>query len=206
MFKIQKITKMNKRKSVEIVPIKNIGKTEIGSKDYQKLLSKVQNQINKTQKRIVESTTRERVVMGWQVGKIIEEHLSKNSKSGYGERLFAQLEKDALISERVLYQMRSFYKTYKTLPKDDAHLNWSHYRVLAGIKKTDERKYLEDLARENSWDSDRLQEEVKKTKDENKAMSESLSGRASRASSKTFAQKDLSERKLKPALKPTRGK
>ena len=138
--------------------------TEIVLNNYQKLLTEVQNNIQKTGKNIVKIVTRQKVVMGWEIGKIIDEHLIKNSKSGYGDHLFAELEKDTTISQRVLYQMHNFYKTYPKLPKDDDDLNWSHYRVLSGIKKAEERKYLEDLTRQNSWDVRALQEETKKLK------------------------------------------
>ena len=138
--------------------------TEIVLNNYQKLLTEVQNNIQKTGKNIVKIVTRQKVVMGWEIGKIIDEHLIKNSKSGYGDHLFAELEKDTTISQRVLYQMHNFYKTYPKLPKDDDDLNWSHYRVLSGIKKAEERKYIEDLTRKNSWDVRALQEETKKLK------------------------------------------
>ena len=133
--------------------------------DYEKLLTEIQKHITETQGNILKIVTREKIVMAWQIGKIIDEHLLQNNKSGYGESLLKKLEQDIQITETVLYKMRSFYKTYPQLPKDDERLNWSHYRVLSGIKKDEERKYLENLTKQNNWSSDELQQEVAKSKE-----------------------------------------
>ncbi len=164
--------------------------TKIILNNYATLLSKIRKCITQAQTNIVQNVTRQKVVMSWKLGKIIDEDLLRNDGSGYGEHLFAKLEQDTALKKRALYQMHSFYKTYPKLPKDDSSLNWSHYRTLSGIKKSDERKYLENLTRENSWDSDRLQLEVVNT------------NKASKGKVQNSAQKNSSEKKLNP----TRGK
>jgi len=123
---------------------------------YQKILKQVQLSITQTQNHI----TRDKVVMAWQIGQIIDQALEKKDESTYGKHLFEKLEKDTSISHKVLYKMRGFYQTYPKLPKDDPKLNWSHYRVLSGIKDPSERQALEDLTKENSWDSDELQQQA----------------------------------------------
>ncbi len=128
--------------------------------NYSQLLLELRQHIDKTQKNI----TRKKVEMAWQIGKSIDEHLLQNDKSGYGESLFEQLEGDVGITKTVLYKMHGFYKTYPKIPQDEDKLNWSHYRSLIGIKKNEERKYLENLARENEWSGATLQAQVKKSK------------------------------------------
>ena len=113
--------------------------TKISLNNYTKLLAEIQNHIKQTQDQIVKNATREKVALGWEIGKIVDLHLSKNNQSGYGEKLFTQLANDLSISERVLYQMRNFFQTYPKLPKDDDRLNWTHYRTLSGVKENDER-------------------------------------------------------------------
>ena len=140
-----------------------VNATEISQGDYQNFLSKVQQHVTQTQSRITKIVTREKVVMAWEIGKLIDEYSPKNNKD-YGKKLIEKLARDIFISETVLYKMRGFYKTYPKLPKDDERLNWSHYRVLSGIKKTEERKYLEDLTKQNGWDVQALQQEVNKSK------------------------------------------
>ena len=134
--------------------------TQITLNNYTKLLLEIKNYIQEAQNKV----TREKVVLSWQIGKIIDEHLSKNIKSNYGEKLFDQLEQDINIAKKMLYKMRNFYQSYPTLPKDDNKLNWSHYRILSGIKKDQERKYFEDLTKEQGWGTNRLQQEVTKSK------------------------------------------
>ncbi|MBP7710051.1 MAG: hypothetical protein KA100_03160 [Rickettsiales bacterium] len=131
---------------------------QIIEKDYQKILKEVQNSIKLAQGKII----RNKVEMAWQIGRIIETSLPKNQKEKYGQEIIKKLQRDILIDARVLYKMQSLYKAYPKLPKDDARLNWSHYRVLSSIKKADERKVLEDLTKENSWNAAELQEEVTK--------------------------------------------
>lgn len=43
-------------------------------------------------------------------------------------------------------------------------LNWSHYRILSGIKKANERKFLEDLTKQNGWEVKDLQQEAGKSR------------------------------------------
>ena len=131
---------------------------------YKALLGQLQRHINQTQNSIAEIVTRQKVVMSWKIGKSVALHLLENTEAGYGDHLFEQLEIDTRISKSVLYKMLSFYQSYPKLPKDDKKLNWSHYRILSGVKTAQERNYLEDLTRENNWDADTLQAEVKQSK------------------------------------------
>jgi endonuclease YncB( thermonuclease family) len=138
--------------------------TEILQSDYQKILAEIQKLIAQTQSNIVKNVTRQKVEMAWKIGKEISENIPKNNQEVYGKNLMERLESDIGIGAAALYKMRNFYKTYPKLPKDDAALNWSHYRILSGIKKADERKYLENLVQKNGWSEVELQAEVKKSK------------------------------------------
>jgi endonuclease YncB( thermonuclease family) len=58
--------------------------------------------------------------------------------------------------------MRSFYKTYPTLPKNN--LNWSHYRNLVTVKDGEKRKLLEDLALTEQLGAKDLQRAITQSK------------------------------------------
>lgn len=136
-------------------------------KNYDKLLSEVKNHVQKTAENISKIVTRQKVEMAWKIGRTVQKHLEENNqseKSGYGKHLFESLERDVGISQSVLYKMRNFYKSYPKIPKDDHKLNWSHYRVLAGVKDENERQYLEDLTREKNLDAEDLRKKLKKSK------------------------------------------
>ena len=154
---------------------KNI--TKITTSDYKNLLLEIQKEVEQTQRDIIKTVTRRKVEMAWKVGGLVAKHLQKNPDSSYGKQLFKRLESDLKIAEKSLYQMHSFYKSYKKLPVDDARLNWSHYRVLAGVKEKDERKYFENLARESAWDANRLQLEVTKKKTKKLPLEKSTTAR-----------------------------
>ena len=144
-----------------------INPSKITLVDYEKILSEIKDQISQTQSGIIKTITRQKVVMAWNVGKIIDQHLLRNTKTGYGEKLIEQLAQDTSIIDKTLYKMRSFYHSYPKLPKDDDQLNWTHYQMLSGVKKDDERKRLEILAKDNDWSTDNLQKEVTKLKTKN---------------------------------------
>jgi endonuclease YncB( thermonuclease family) len=105
----------------------------------------------------------EKVLMAWEIGKIIEEHLLKNNRADYGVQFFNQLEKDISIARITLYQMRNFYKTYPVLPAKEKGLNWSHYRNLLVVKSDERRKYLEDLTAEKKLGVHSLQKKISAT-------------------------------------------
>lgn len=127
-------------------------------KNYTKLLAQIQKTIKKAETNV----NREKVVVAWQIGKIIDRHLGENNQAKYGEKLFEQLEKDTAISKSILYQMCSFYQAYPTLPK--SNLSWSHYRSLASIEDKAERKYLEDFSVKNDLGAETLQKKVAQLK------------------------------------------
>lgn len=137
---------------------------EIAKNDYQKILVKVQTELKKTEAQIVQTVNRQKVEMCWQIGKIIEQHLLENDRPDYGKKFFKKLAQDTKIAQTTLYQMRSFFKAYPKLPKDEAGLNWSHYRNLSSIKNAEQRKQLEDLTRTQNLDGEELRQKISKSK------------------------------------------
>ena len=133
---------------------------QIALNNYQNLLTEVRKLIGQTEQKILADINHEKISMSWQIGKMIEKHLLKNSRAGHGEQIFLQLEKDIFISKRTLYQMRLFYKTYPILPAKDKALSWSHYRNLLVVKSDERRKYLEDLTVEKKLGSGELQKKI----------------------------------------------
>ena len=136
-------------------------------KNYSSLLKEVKKHVAQTQASIERVVVRQKVEMAWSIGKSISEHLKKNSESengGYGKHLFLNLQNDTGIDQSTLYRMYSFHETYLVLPKDDDKINWSHYQLLSGIEEKQERKYLEDLVRENDLSVVDLRKKIQKLK------------------------------------------
>lgn len=135
---------------------------EISLESYNTLLKKIKKTLGESQENIVKTINHQKVVMSWNIGQIIDDHLKKNSGTGYGEKLFLQLEEDTAIKVRTLYQMRGFFKAYPELPKADTNLSWSHYRNLVTVKDPQKRQDFEFFAIENNLGADKLQQEIRK--------------------------------------------
>ena len=133
---------------------------ELATKNYQKLLNGIQEIIGNSQQRIIKELAFEKILMVWNIGKVIEGHLLGDEKSIYGQKVFDQLEEDVLISKNMLYQMRKFYQTYPNTPTKDNALTWSHYRDLLRIKDENKRQYFENFALENNLSSKDLQKKI----------------------------------------------
>jgi endonuclease YncB( thermonuclease family) len=130
---------------------------QIALKNYSKLLAEIQKLITQTQKNIVQTVNRQKVVMSWQIGREIDTHLKSDERAEYGKKMFEELEKDTAIAKSVLYQMRAFYKAYPTLPVAENDLSWSHYRNLAAIENDEKRQIFEELTVKNNLSSGDLQ-------------------------------------------------
>ena len=137
---------------------------QIALKNYPKLLAEIQKLITQTQKNIVQTVNRQKVVMSWQIGREIDAHLKTDDRAEYGKKMFEELEKDTAITKSTLYQMHSFYKAYPTLPVAENDLSWSHYRNLAAIESDEKRQILEDLTVKNKLSSNDLQRAVAESK------------------------------------------
>ncbi|MBP7709632.1 MAG: hypothetical protein KA100_01000 [Rickettsiales bacterium] len=141
---------------------------QITPENYKKLLTRIQKTIEETKQNIVKTVDRQKVEMSWKIGKDIEEHcktiLQKTGGNVYGKKLFERLAQDTKIEEKVLYKMRAFYTTYPKLPSEKKALSWSHYRNLIAVKDEETRAQLEELVVEKNLGSDKLQQEISKTK------------------------------------------
>ncbi len=132
-------------------------------KNYDALLKEVKDHVSQTQSSIESVVIRKKVEMAWSIGKSISGYLKKNPKS-HGKHLFKKLESDIGIDHTVLHRMHGFYKSYQIMPKNNGKLNWNHYQLLSGIKKREDRKYLEDLVQEKDLTVIELRNQIKKSK------------------------------------------
>lgn len=138
---------------------------KITIKNYDKLLKEVRDYVVQTRDSIARIATRKKVEMAWKIGRGLAKHLQENQeteKTAYSKLLFERISSDVGIDLTALYRMRSFYKTYPKLPQDDPKLNWSHYKILAGVKNDESRKYLEDLIQEKDLSVVELRKTIKK--------------------------------------------
>ena len=136
---------------------------EIILNNYNELLLEIKNLIENRQQNLQQIIHRQKIEISWQIGKMINEYLLKNSKTDYGEQLLNSLEQDISISKSSLYEMKNFYKSYPILPNEETSLNWSHYKTLGSLQDFETRKYFEKLTIENELSVKDLKEEIKQT-------------------------------------------
>ncbi len=150
---------------------------QIALKNYTKLLQKIQKVVAETEQNIVQNVNREKVVMSWQIGKLVDEYLSENNGASYQKKLLEELEKDTAITTRALYQMRSFFRAYPALPAQEKDLSWSHYRSLASVANAETRKRLEDLTITEALGADKLASKISKIKQDAKTRRENIAAK-----------------------------
>ena len=67
-------------------------------------------------KRAQETVEPEKIHTGWEIGKLLHQHLLKNKdRAEHGERVIGQLSDDLGMRERRLYEMLTFYQAFPIL-------------------------------------------------------------------------------------------
>jgi len=104
----------------------------------------------------------EKVRLAWETGKLIDEHILKNKqRADYDKQVILRLAKDLGSSERELYYMLEFARSYPILPTS-AELTWSDYRALLDLNDPKQREELAARAKKEKWDVDRIRQEIKR--------------------------------------------
>ncbi len=105
---------------------------------------------------------REKVRTYWEAGRLIDRHiLHYKERADLGSRVIQKLSEDLDISDRVLYQVLQFARTFRVL-NARSKLVWAHYRTLARIPDEKKRLELAKRADRDEWTSRELEERVKR--------------------------------------------
>lgn len=112
------------------------------------LIDQVQSIIANAKDRAIRSVDTERVIMYWQIGKVIfEEEQQGKERAGYGEFLIKSLA-DALQSQfgsgfsvRQLEKSRQFYRLFPIASALRAQFSWTHYKIFISIDNQDKREF-----------------------------------------------------------------
>lgn len=133
--------------------------------NYSELLLKVKDEVLQRQSLIDNLINHQKVLMAWNIGKLINEYLLTNNRDeDYGQNLIKKLSDDTKINWSVLYKMRVFHQSYPNLEQIDESLSWSHYRILSGVRNENDRKKLKNLTIKQGWSSLNLEHEIRKIK------------------------------------------
>jgi hypothetical protein len=92
----------------------------------------------------------------WQVGRVLNEHLS--GRAAYGKGAIARLAAEFGVSPRTLYRARKMHKCFSAKPPAD--LSWSHCRLLVTVDDEETRQYLMTRVATAGWSVRQLQQEL----------------------------------------------
>ena len=131
------------------------------------ILNQIQSIIANAQARAIRSVDTERVLMYWQIGKvIIEEEQQGKERAEYGEFLIKSLA-NALepqygtgFSYRQLILFRQFYRTFPIVNALRSQFSWTHYRTLIRIDNQDKRDFYIAETEKNNWTARQLERQV----------------------------------------------
>ncbi len=133
----------------------------------QELIQQIQSIIATAKDRAIRSIDTERLLMCWQIRKVIlEEEQEGKERAGYGEFLIKSLSATLQpqfgsgFSVRQLERYRQFYRTFPIASALRTQFSWTHYKTLLSIDNQDKREFYIAEADKNNWSARQPERQV----------------------------------------------
>ncbi len=133
----------------------------------QELIQQIQSIIASARDRAIRSVDTQRVLMYWQIGKVIfEEEQDGQDRAGYGDFLIKSLAQTLEplygtgFSYRQLNSFRQFFRTFPIVNALRSQFSWTHYRTLIRIDNQDKREFYIAEADKNNWTARQLERQI----------------------------------------------
>jgi predicted nuclease of restriction endonuclease-like (RecB) superfamily len=133
----------------------------------QELIHQIQSIIATAKDRAIRSVDTERVLMYWQIGKVIfEEEQEGKERAEYGSFLIKSISQTFQpqfgtgFSIRQLERNRQFYRTFPIATALRTQFSWTHYKTLISIDNQDKREFYIAEADKNNWTARQLERQV----------------------------------------------
>ena len=131
------------------------------------ILLQIQSIIANAQEQAIRSVDTQRVLMYWQIGKVIfEEEQQGKDRAEYGEFLIKSIA-NALepqygtgFSYRQLNSFRQFYRTFPIVNALRSQFSWTHYRTLIRIDNQDKKDFYIAETEKNNWTARQLERQI----------------------------------------------
>jgi len=127
----------------------------------------IQSIISNAQTKAIRAVDNERVLMYWQIGKIIfEEEQEGKDRADYGKYLIKTISKTfqpqfgSGFSVRQLERYRQFYRTFPIASALRTQFNWTHYKNLISIDNKDKREFYIAETEKNNWSARQLERQI----------------------------------------------
>lgn len=131
------------------------------------IIAQIQSIVATAKDRAIRSVDAERVLMYWQIGKIIlEEEQQGKERAGYGDFLIKSLSENLQpqfgtgFSVRQLERYRQFYRMFPIASALRTQFSWTHYKSLLSIENQDKRTFYIAEADKNNWSARQLERQV----------------------------------------------
>ncbi|MCH6233879.1 DUF1016 N-terminal domain-containing protein [Cognataquiflexum rubidum] len=131
------------------------------------LIHQIQSIIASARERAIRSVDTERVLMYWQIGKVIfEEEQQGNDRAEYGKYLIKSIsetfqpELGTGFSVRQLERNRQFYRLFPIASALRTQLSWTHYKLLLSVENHDKREFYIAEATKNNWTARQLERQI----------------------------------------------
>ncbi len=98
---------------------------------------------------------RQQIEQAWvqtyhETGRLINDHIVKHQRAGYGAKVFDRLAGDTGISKRTLHECAQFHRCFPIV-RTCAQLGWAHYRTLCQVSDEKARHGLLREAVKHEW-------------------------------------------------------
>ncbi len=131
------------------------------------LIQQIHTIIATAKDRAIRSVDTERVLMYWQIGKLIlEEEQQGKERATYGEFLIKSLahtlepQYGSGFSTRQLERFRQFYRTFPIASALRSQFSWTHYKTLITLNNQDKREFYIAETDKNNWTARQLERQV----------------------------------------------
>lgn len=133
----------------------------------QKIVEEIRDIIHSSQAKAIRSVDNERVLMYWQIGKVIfEKEQQGKSRADYGSYLIKTISEELQpqfgsgFTIRQLEMNRQFYRLFPNSNALRSHFSWTHYRTLIRIEMQEKREFYIAEAEKNNWTARQLDRQV----------------------------------------------
>ena len=131
------------------------------------LITQIQSIIANAQAQAIRSVDNQRVLMYWQIGKVIfEQEQQGKDRAEYGKYLIKSISNEfqpqfgSGFSVRQLERYRQFYRLFPITSALRTQFSWTHYKTLISIDNKDKKEFYIAETEKNNWTARQLERQV----------------------------------------------
>lgn len=131
------------------------------------IISQIHQVISNTHTNAIRAVDNQRVLMYWQIGKIIfEEEQQGKDRAEYGKFLIKSISNEFQtklgtgFSIRQLERNRQFYRQFPIASALRSQFSWTHYKLLLSIDNEDKKEFYIAESSKNNWTARQLERQI----------------------------------------------